>query len=50
MPKMSKGQAKRRIKEILQKSRNLFTAGHLSTKDMTAIEKIMKANHTRLLK
>tara|TARA_B100002052_G_scaffold189217_1_gene172420 strand:- start:392 stop:538 length:147 start_codon:yes stop_codon:yes gene_type:complete len=42
MPKMTKTQARRRLKEIMSKAKRLYMTDYISTKDLEAIEKIVK--------
>ena len=48
MPKMSKAQGRRRLKEILSKAERLFMVGYISTKDLDAIERITKMREKQL--
>ncbi len=48
MPKLTKSQAKRRLKEIRQKALKLFNDDFISVKDFTSIEKITKFRSNQL--
>jgi len=48
MAKQTKAAAKRSLRAILQKARNLFSNGYLNTKDMSIIESLVSRNHNRL--
>ena len=42
LPHLTKAAGKRRLKEILGKAKNLYLVGYISTKDLDAIERIVK--------
>ena len=42
MPKMTKAQGRRRMAEILSKAKKLYLRDFISTKDLDAIERIVK--------
>jgi hypothetical protein len=48
MPKMTKAQGRKRLKEMVGKAKNLFLVGYISTKDLEAIEKIAKLRTNQL--
>tara|TARA_B100000214_G_scaffold200474_1_gene145206 strand:- start:267 stop:416 length:150 start_codon:yes stop_codon:yes gene_type:complete len=48
MPKMTKAQGRRRLNEIMAKSKRLFMVGYISTKDLETIERICKMREKQL--
>lgn len=48
MPKLTKAQAKRRLKEIKSKAMKLFENDYISMKDLDVIAKIMKTRSKQL--
>jgi hypothetical protein len=42
MPRMTKAAGRRRMAEILSKAKRLYLRGFISTKDLDAIERIVK--------
>ena len=48
MAKMTKAAGRRRMGEIHSKAKKLFLRGFISTKDLDAIERIMKTRATQL--
>ena len=48
MPKMTKAQGRRRLKEITAKAKRLFMVGYISTKDLENIERICKMREKQL--
>ena len=43
MAKMTKAQGRRRMSEMEGKAKNLFLAGYITTKDLEAVSRIVKA-------
>jgi len=48
MAKMTKAAGRRRLAEILSKSKRLYLRGFISTKDLDSIERISKARAKQL--
>lgn len=48
MPKLTKAAGRRRLLEILGKSKKLFIRGFISTKDLDVIERICKMRTSQL--
>ena len=48
MPKMTKAAGRRRLGEILSKSKKLFLRNYISTKDLDVIERIVKTRTKQL--
>ena len=46
--KMTKAQGRRRLAEILSKSKKLYMRGYISTKDLDAIERIVKTRSKKI--
>lgn len=46
--KMTKAQGRKRLKEIRSKMFNLLGAGYISTKDMDAVDRIVKTRSNQL--
>ena len=42
MPRMTKAQGRRRLAEIMSKAKKLYLRDFISTKDLAAIERIVK--------
>jgi hypothetical protein len=48
MGKMTKAAGRRRMAEILSKSKKLYMRGFISTKDLDAIERIVKTRSNKI--
>jgi hypothetical protein len=48
MPRMTKAQGRKRLKEMVGKAKNLFLVGYISTKDLEAVQRIAKVRTNQL--